>query len=180
MTKPKGRTLTTAWCLTAFVTLGWYSAVGPAFASCQPAQAPIPRSTRTPPSTTVNSSLMVEEFSVLIKDFKIEHQGETNNLNITIQYRYRVNIADSEYPDFRPVVKDIEMFLKNYPNENDYWEILNKKITLFVLEKYPPITKVTCQLQVSPSPLVPYLRSSIVTRERSSNRSHSVTKRKLN
>ena len=116
---------------------------------------------------------MVEEFSFLIKDFKIEHHGETNNLNITIQYRYRINISDSEYPDFRVVAKDIEMFLTNYPNEKDYWEILNKRITLLVLEKYLPIANVTCQMQVSPSVLVPYLRSSIVTRERTSNRSHS-------
>jgi hypothetical protein len=115
---------------------------------------------------------MVEEFSFLIKDFKIEHQGEINNLSITIQYRYRVNISDSEYPDFRPIAKDIELFLTSYPDEKDYWEILNKKITLLVLDKYPPITKVTCQVQVSPSPLVPYLRSSIVTRERTSVRGH--------
>ena len=112
---------------------------------------------------------MVEEFSFLLKDFRVEHQGETNNLNITIQYRYRVNISDSEYPDFRPVAKDIEMLLTQYPNEDDYWEILNKKITLLVLDKYPLITKVTCQIQVSPSPLVPYLRSSITMRERNSN-----------
>ena len=78
---------------------------------------------------------MVEEFSFLIKDFKTEHQGQTNNLNITIQYRYRLNISVSEYPDFRLVAKDIELFLTNYPNEKDYWEILNKKITLFVLDK---------------------------------------------
>jgi len=113
---------------------------------------------------------MVEEFSILLKDFKIEHQGENNNLNITIQYRYRVNISGAEYPDFRSVAKDVETFLTNYPNENDYWEILNKKITLLVLDKYPPITKVSCQIQVSPSALVPYLRSSIVTRERTAPR----------
>jgi hypothetical protein len=120
----------------------------------------------------VNPSSMVEEFSFLIKDFKIEHQGETNNLNITIQYRYRVNISDSDYPDFRLVAKDIEMFLTNYPHKKDYWEILNKRITLLVLDKYPLITKVTCQMQVSPSPLDPYLRSSIVTRERTFIRGH--------
>lgn len=117
---------------------------------------------------------MAEEFSFLIKDFKIEHQGETNNLNINVQYRYRTNISNSEYPDFRLVAKDIEMLLTNYPNEKDYWEILNKKITLLVLDKYPTITKVTCQIQVSPSPLDPYLRSSIVTRERTSISRHSV------
>lgn len=166
MTKLKGSTFATAWCLTTLVALGWHSAVGTAVASCQLAQASISQN----PSATVNSSVRVEEFSFLIKDFKIEHQGETNNLNITVQYRYRVNISDSEYPDFRLVAKDIETFLTNYPNEKDYWEILNKKITLLVLDKYPPITRVTCQIQVSPSLLDAYLRSSIVTRERTSIR----------
>jgi hypothetical protein len=171
--KLKGRTLTAAWCLTAFVALGWHSTVGPAFASCRLAQTSIIRPSRKPPSTTVSTGVMVEEFSFLIKDFKIEHQGETNNLNITIQYRYRVNISDPEYPDFRPIAKDVETFLTNYPNEKDYWETLNKKITLFIIDKYPPITKITCQVEVSPSPLVHYLRSSIVTRDRTGFR-HSV------
>ncbi|MCM3870126.1 MAG: hypothetical protein ND895_05445 [Pyrinomonadaceae bacterium] len=175
MTRPKSSTFTTAWCLTALVALGWHSAVGTASASGQLAQTSIIRPGRKPPATTVHSRVRVEEFSFLIKDFKIEHQGQTNNLNITIQYRYRANISDSEYPDFRAVAKDIEIFLSNYPNENDYWEILNKRITLLVLDKYPPITKVTCQVQVSPSALVPYLRSSIVTRERTSIRGHSAT-----
>lgn len=129
LTKLKGSTFTTAWCLTAFVALGWYSTVGTAFASCRLAQSSIVKPSRKPPSPTVNSSVMVEEFSFLIKDFKIEHQGETNNLNITIKYHYRVNISDSEYPDFRLVAKDIERFLTDYPNEKDYWEIFNKKIT---------------------------------------------------
>lgn len=110
---------------------------------------------------------LVEEFSFLIKDFRIDHQGETNVLNITIRYQYRQRITESEYPDFRLIAKDVENFLANYPNENDYWEILNKKITLLVLNKYPTIARVTSDVQVSPSPNVPYQRSSIVTRERS-------------
>jgi len=127
LTKLTGSTFMTAWCLTAFVALGWHSATGPTFASSRPAQTSIIKASQKPPSTAVNSGVTVEEFSFLIKDFKIEHQGETNNLNITIQYRYRVNIAVSEYPDFRVVAKDIEMFLTNYPNEKDYWELLNKR-----------------------------------------------------
>jgi len=158
-----------------FFALGWYSPVDTAYASCRLAQTSIIKPGRKPPTTNENSSVLVEGFSILLKDFKIDHQGETNNLNISIEYRYRVNISVAEYPDFRSVAKDIEMFLTNYPNENDYWEILNKKITSLVLEKYPPITKVTCQIQVSPSALVPYLRSSIVTRERTTNRGHSAS-----
>ncbi len=108
----------------------------------------------------------IEEFSFLIKDFKIDHQTETNTLNISISFRYVPNIASSDYPDFRWLAKDVETLLTNYPNENDYWEIVNKQITSLLLKKYPALTSVTCELKVDPSRLVPYSRSSRVTRER--------------
>jgi hypothetical protein len=109
---------------------------------------------------------LVEEFSFLIENFKLDHQGETNNLNISISYRYAVGIAISDYPDFRLLAKDVEMFLTNYPNEDDYWEILNKQITSLLLTKYPALTSVTSELKVDPSRLDPYNRSSRVTRQR--------------
>jgi len=117
-------------------------------------------------------SPVIEEFSFLIKDFKIDHQAETNNLNISISYRYVVDIKDAEYPDFRLLAKDVEMFLTNYPNEADYWEILNKQITSLLLKKYPAITSVTSELKVDPSRLDPYIRASRVTRERGTARAN--------
>ena len=123
-------------------------------------------------ATPAESGVLVEQFSFLIKDFKIYHQGENNNLNITIRYRYRANLSKAEYPDFTLIARDIETLLTNYPNEEDYWEILNKKITLMVLEKYPAIAKISSELQVSPSPKNLYLRSSIVTRDRPAVRKH--------
>ena len=112
------------------------------------------------------AGVLVEEFAFAIKDFKIDHQGEANVLNISVSYRYAANVANSEYPDFRSLAKDVETFLTNYQNEDDYWEILNKQITALLLKKYPTITSVTCELRVEPSSLVPYTRSSRVTRER--------------
>lgn len=111
-------------------------------------------------------ALLSEEFSFLIKDFKIDHQGETNTLNISISYRYGVNIANSDYPDFRWLAKDVETLLSNYPNKTDYWEIVNKRITALLMNKYPALTSLTCELKVDPSHLVPYTRSSRATRER--------------
>jgi hypothetical protein len=113
-----------------------------------------------------DAGLLVEEFSFLIENFKLDHQGETNNLNISISYRYAVGIANSDYPDFRLLAKDVEMFLTNYPNEDDYWEILNKQITSLLLKKYPALISVTSELKVAPSRLDPYNRSSRVTRRR--------------
>lgn len=109
----------------------------------------------------------VEEFSFTLKDFKIHHQTETNTLNISISYRYVANIANSEYPDFRWLAKDVETLLTNYPNEDDYWEIVNKRITSLLMTKYPALASVTCEMRVEPSPKVPYTRSSRVTRARS-------------
>lgn len=97
----------------------------------------------------------------------MNHQSEVNNLNIKVRLRYENDISESKYPDFRAIAEDIEDFLKNYPNKVDYWEILNKKLTLLVLRKYPMIENITGEIQVSPSPKVSYLRSSIVTRSRS-------------
>ena len=115
---------------------------------------------------------LIEEFSFLIKNLKIDHQSELNNLNISMSYRYVVNIANSEYPDFRLLAKDIESLLTNYPNETDYWEIVNKQLTSLLLKKYPALMSVTCELKVDPSRIDPYIRSSRVTRERSSVKSN--------
>jgi hypothetical protein len=117
-------------------------------------------------ASTSRNGLLVEEFSFSLKDFKIDHQGENNTLNILISYRYVANITKAEYPDFRWLAKDVETLLTNYPNEDDYWEIVNKEMTSLLLKKYPALISVTCELKVDPSHNVPYSRSSRVTRER--------------
>jgi hypothetical protein len=123
-------------------------------------------------SAVAYSQSLVEEFSFQIKDFKMDHQTQTNNLNISISYHYKTNIQKSEYPDFRWLAKDVETLLGNYPNKDDYWEIVNKQITSLLLNKYPALTSVTVELKVDPSSLIPYARSSRVTRERGPNKSN--------
>jgi len=118
------------------------------------------------------ASALVEEFSFLIKDFRMDHQGQANNLNISISYRYAANITKADYPDFRWLAKDVETLLSDYPNEDDYWEIVNKQITAVLLKKYAGIVSITCEIKVDPTSVVPYMRSSRVTRERSSGRSN--------
>ena len=124
-------------------------------------------------SSTRMAGSLVEEFSFLLKDFRMDHQGQANNLNISISYRYAANITKADYPDFRWLAKDVETLLTNYPNEDDYWEIVNKQITALLLKKYKGIVSVTCEIRVDPSSVVPYTRSSRVTRERSPARALS-------
>jgi len=123
-------------------------------------------------SSTRSAGSLVEEFSFLIKDFRMDHQGQANNLNISISYRYTANITKADYPDFRWLAKDVETLLSNYPNEDDYWEIVNKQITALLLKKYRGVVAVTCEIKVDPTSVIPYTRSSRVTRERSITKSN--------
>lgn len=167
MTKREPFERPTVLCLAVFGIFLWSNTVVLASFQSPPTVTKVDQK-RT--ATPAKSSILVEEFAFLIKDFKIDHQGEINNLNITIRYRYKPNISNTEYPDFTLIARDIETLLTNYPNKEDYWEIVNKRITLIVLEKYPAIAKITSQLEVSPSSKNHYVRSSIATRDRTTMR----------
>lgn len=101
-----------------------------------------------------------------MNDYKMEHQSEVNTLNIKISYEYNTDIADQEYPDFIPIRKDVDRFLREYPNETAFWEIVNKQLTAMILHKYTALASVTCEIQVTPSPKYSFTRGSIVTRHR--------------
>ena len=115
---------------------------------------------------------MSKSFLSCLKTAGWTTRDRPNNLNLTISYRYAANITKADYPDFRRLAKDVETLLTAYPNEDDYWEIVNKQITALLLKKYPGIVAVTCEIKVDPSSVVPYTRSSRVTRERSRARSN--------
>ena len=110
MTKRERYKRRRALCLAAFGILLWSSTVDAAFGSSQDLRSVTNRNQK-PGATTVKSAVLVEQFSFLIKDFKIDHQGENNNLNITIWYRYKAHLSNAEYPDFMLVAKDIETLL---------------------------------------------------------------------
>ena len=125
MTKRERNKRPAALWLTAVLILLWSSAVAAAFGSFQDVRSVTKRKQQSG-ATTAKSGVLVEEFSFLIKDFKIDHQGENNNLNLTIRYRYKAHLSNSAYPDFTVIANQIELLLTNYPNENDSWEIVNK------------------------------------------------------
>lgn len=108
---------------------------------------------------------LLEEFSFDIVDLKVDHQGESV-LNIQIKFRYKQNMQTADYPDFLPMAKEVENFLNNYPNKTDYWEIVNKKLTRMLMDKYPVLASINSRIQISPQKNEPYTRASTVTRIR--------------
>src|SRR4028118_1470938 len=113
-----------------------------------------------------SSLLPSEKLAFNFKDYTIDHQG-LNTLNIKVDCGLKPGITQNEYPDFVPIYKSIDNFLVNYPNETDYWEIVNTNLTEKVLDENPVLTNISIQLEVVPTDRLPYERTSTVYRSRS-------------
>lgn len=107
-----------------------------------------------------------EIFTFQMPIYAIQHQGGAI-LNIKLAYRLTPEaIAQRDYPDIMPIRKDIDNFFVNYPNETDFWEILNRNLAQLLLDKYPQMSSLSLEINVMPTPQEPFSRSSIVKRTR--------------
>jgi hypothetical protein len=87
-------------------------------------------------------------FGFQIPTYATQHDGAPI-INIKVTYRYLPNaIAKNDYPDFVPIRKDIETFIANYPNHTDFWEIVNKKLVQFILDKYPQLSSLMVRIDI--------------------------------
>ncbi|MDE5072117.1 MAG: hypothetical protein O4806_09755, partial [Trichodesmium sp. St5_bin8] len=89
-------------------------------------------------STKINS--LKENFSFELLDYEIEHQGQAV-IDIAVDMDYKEGIGQEnpfEYPDFVPIAEFIDNFLVTYPNETDFWEILNKNLIRTLLTQPIP------------------------------------------
>ncbi|MBD3883700.1 hypothetical protein IFO70_18210 [Phormidium tenue FACHB-886] len=112
------------------------------------------------------------EWGFLIEQYPIQHQGK-NKLNFTLRCVPKVsdpggstpveNIARAESPDSSTIYRQITNFLSSYPNEDDYWERVNRNLTEAILREYPMLASVTANLEVLPTQQTPYTRSTTVT-----------------
>ena len=117
-------------------------------------------SAKDPRSTRVQ-----EQFEFVMRELKVAHQGG-NTLTLTLRYDYRPGLKPAEYPDFRRLAQTCEEFFKGYPNDKDYWEVLNLKLTARLLREFPAVAKMTVEIQVAPTDQIPFPRASTVTRTR--------------
>ena len=81
-----------------------------------------------------------ENFSFQLENYAIEHQGQAV-IDLTVDWDLKEGIGKDnplEYPDFTPIRDFISDFLVNYPNETDFWEILNKNLVTSLLTEPIP------------------------------------------
>jgi hypothetical protein len=107
-----------------------------------------------------------EIFKFQMTTYPIKHQGGAI-LNINVAYRFTQEaIAENKYPDFIPIKNEIDAFLRNYPDEWDFWEIVNKKLVQSILEKYPQMASLQIAINVMPTVQETDRRGSIVKNTR--------------
>jgi hypothetical protein len=119
-----------------------------------------------------------EAFSFEITDYGLDHQGGAIvDIQVDLDFKKDIAIDDPyAYPEFVSIVNFIKDYLVHYPNETDFWEILNKNLVTALLTKTIPtsfgveyqldelVDSVTVDIDVeSGSSLVDYSRSSEVT-----------------
>ena len=109
-----------------------------------------------------NEAQLTEKGNFAVANYPIAHQG-LNNLNFDVNYKYREGIQNFQYPDFVPIYKTIDSLLVNYPNETDFWEIVNKNLTQKVLAENPALDALQIGIEVLPTNRLPFDRASIVS-----------------
>ena len=119
-----------------------------------------------------------KEFSFKIDDYEVDHQGGAI-LDIGVNLKYRKKAGDEDpqdYLEFQQIINYIDNYLINYPNETDYWEVLNKNMSTSLMTDEVPtiwgfdyqlsksVKKITVDLHVQPgSGDIAYSRSSTVS-----------------
>ncbi|MEA5496131.1 hypothetical protein VB834_05230 [Limnoraphis robusta Tam1] len=119
-----------------------------------------------------------ESWSFAFKDYAVEHQGQSV-IDLLVSYDYVEGIGENdpfEYPDFTQISNYVEGFLANYPNETDFWEILNKNLVTDLLTQPIPtsfgfdyqlanvLDSLTVEIGIKPGSSDVFVpRSSIVT-----------------
>ena len=100
----------------------------------------------------MSSLVKKETFSFSIEDYYIEHQGTAIlDIDVTLEFKKPKGQRKSEdYYEFQQIIQYIDSYLVDYPNETDYWEILNTNLaTSLITEKIPTAWDTTYKLAKS-------------------------------
>jgi hypothetical protein len=116
----------------------------------------------------IESTATGKMWSFAIKNYRMQHHQGLQRLNITVNGSYGGSSGNggSSASQLLSLYADVYQFLRQYPNEDDYWEILNRELTKTLLHDHPNLASVTITLEVLPTDRLPYPRASIVSRAR--------------
>ncbi|RYJ02529.1 MAG: calcium-binding protein, partial [Acetobacteraceae bacterium] len=125
------------------------------------------------------STVPRESWNFSLDDYAVQHQGiHVIDLDISYDYRPGLGLTNPfEYPNFVPIANFINDFIVSYPNETDFWEILNRKLVGALLAEAIPtpygsdyrlgemVDDLSISLTVHPYTAIPYSRTSTVEQD---------------
>ncbi|WP_036479878.1 hypothetical protein [Myxosarcina sp. GI1] len=104
-----------------------------------------------------------------IENYQIKHQG-INTLDIVLEYSYHYRLATVNALSTDLIFRQLNLLLLNYPNEEDFWEVMNCYLTEQILKLNPILSEVTIVIAVHPNSEFPYHRSSTVNQSNCGSR----------
>jgi len=107
-----------------------------------------------------------EEYSFVIPDLVIAHFADKSIVTVRIRYLYKPDLQEDQYVDFNQIAQKARDFLTGQSDPNVFWEILNKKLALMILEQFPVIVSLTSELTMKPTSSDHFVNSSVVTSRR--------------
>ncbi len=117
-------------------------------------------------ASKINEEDLVEVTGISFKGLKICHQNEWRNLSINMEYEAD---AGGNSMDLQAMKKHIRLFLENYPNPNDFWEVMNTNLVHSLRQSYPDIISIKNTLTLAPDRTLLFPRESIVRSHRNSD-----------
>jgi hypothetical protein len=121
-------------------------------------------SDRTYSHSLVDRESSHEKADIQLKNYTIKHQGR-NVLDIEVKYLDRVPGSRSKAEKNLLLTRQLRELLEKYPNEDDYWEIVNCSLTKKLLQQNQDLSSIKIAITVHPSRKFPYYRTSNVTRQ---------------
>lgn len=139
------------WGLSLLVAAELLGAVTPAIADPTTVNANADTSALTSERSSSHHQFVLENYAIV-------HQGHHQ---VTITMAYRLDAIGSS-PTPGELQHYIDSFLQTYPNETDYWELVNRNLVIALINTYQSLIDVTLELAVAPCESFPHQRGSIV------------------
>ena len=105
----------------------------------------------------------MRDWSFAFENYPMNHQWMANTLNIAVRYTLKPNASSHNAPDFTTIFNQITRSLAHHP-QDDYWEIVNRKLTEVILQENSALEAVTIRLQVQPRAKIPFPCTTTATR----------------
>lgn len=108
-----------------------------------------------------------ESFTFRLKKVQMNHFWKKVMIEtVEVKIEYKEGIQNDEYPNITEVERDLQSIISKYSHQDDYWEIVNKKIAISLMDKYKVFQKITITLSMPVDKNIPFTRISEVVIER--------------